>query len=221
MGSWYRCIKKIKGIRYLYLQTSWRESGKVRTRGHSLGPSGTELQVTIRAVVAKPVCAAGDDVRSIVRPVNTTTIIAYHGARNGFRGEPRPSKSGNLGPGFYLAAKKRAELSAKHDPKWATKAIDLDEDGLEPQYDGDVVCFDLSRLKMLVVPHWDAWVELVEKVGESGKLDFSKENLLSVQEGLEEAGYDGIDARNLVVREDEIVVFASSLHKVRELDEAC
>jgi hypothetical protein len=36
---WYQVIKTINGRKYLYLQMTYRENGKVRTRNKYLGPS--------------------------------------------------------------------------------------------------------------------------------------------------------------------------------------
>src|SRR4051794_27575829 len=42
MGNWYRVVKTIKGHRYAYLQQTYREGNRVRTRNHYLGPAGSE-----------------------------------------------------------------------------------------------------------------------------------------------------------------------------------
>ena len=36
--GWYQCVKTVKGHRYLYLQMSYREGGKVKTKSKYLGP---------------------------------------------------------------------------------------------------------------------------------------------------------------------------------------
>ena len=35
--GWYQVVKTVKGHKYLYLQTSWREGGKVKTKSKYLG----------------------------------------------------------------------------------------------------------------------------------------------------------------------------------------
>src|SRR3954471_13856482 len=49
MGNWYRVVKTIKGHRYVYLQQTYREGNRVRTRNHYLGPAGSETAVSGRA----------------------------------------------------------------------------------------------------------------------------------------------------------------------------
>jgi hypothetical protein len=39
MGKWHIVIKKIKGRRYRYRQTTWIEDGRVRTRSQYLEPA--------------------------------------------------------------------------------------------------------------------------------------------------------------------------------------
>ena len=36
--GWYQCVKTVKGHKYLYLQMSYREGGKVKTKSKYLGP---------------------------------------------------------------------------------------------------------------------------------------------------------------------------------------
>jgi hypothetical protein len=40
----YIVIKTVKGRRYRYLQTSWREGKRVRTKSVCLGPVGADMQ---------------------------------------------------------------------------------------------------------------------------------------------------------------------------------
>src|SRR5436305_14536419 len=42
MGNWYRVVKTIKGHHYVYLQQTYREGNRVRTRNRYLGPAGSE-----------------------------------------------------------------------------------------------------------------------------------------------------------------------------------
>jgi hypothetical protein len=39
MGDWYRVVKTIKGHRYVYVQQTYREGGRVRTRNRYIGPA--------------------------------------------------------------------------------------------------------------------------------------------------------------------------------------
>ena len=219
MAGWYRVVKTIKGRRYLYEQRTWREGKKVKTKSRYVGPAGSDLDNRIRAVISRPHTEQELDLQRPVAPVNTTTVVAYHGAREGFAGAPRPSAEGNLGPGFYLGSEERAHRSAIYSPKVASNAPNMDEAWLVAEYDGDVVEFDLSALKMLVIPSWLAWFELVEELGDNGEFDLSPENVRSVQERIAEAGYDGIELRNNVFRDDEIVVFPGALKKLRQLED--
>ena len=77
--QWYRIIKRIKGRLYAYEQRTHRDGNRVRTENRYLGP----------------VDSSDDGNIAIPRQ-------AYHGARDGFDGAPRPSPSGRLGPGLYL-----------------------------------------------------------------------------------------------------------------------
>ena len=51
--GWYTCVKKINGRRYLYLQTTYRVGGKVKTKNKYIGPvDGTPFSVEPRAQAA-------------------------------------------------------------------------------------------------------------------------------------------------------------------------
>ena len=219
MASWYKVVKRIKGRPYLYWQKTWREGGKVKTKNKYVGPAGSDLAIRIQAEIMRPYSEEELALQRPFAPVNTTTVVAFHGARDGFSGAPRASAEGNLGPGFYLGSKARAERSAIYSPKVASDAPNMDPAWLVPEYDGDVVEFDLSALNMLVVPSYLAWWGLVEELGESGKFDLSDDNIRSVGERIFEAGYDGIELRNNTYVDDEVVVFPGALHKLRCLSE--
>ena len=57
-----------------------------------------------------------EGVQTLEIQVNTTNV-AFHGARTGFKGNPQAGQGGNLGEGFYLTSRERAEQFRIHDPK--------------------------------------------------------------------------------------------------------
>src|SRR3954466_1196904 len=72
MGNWYRVVKTIKGHRYVYLQQTYREGSRVRTRNRYLGPAGGDLG-------GGGSVASGDSASFVV----TTTSIAAGAASFG------------------------------------------------------------------------------------------------------------------------------------------
>jgi hypothetical protein len=52
MGDWYRVVKTIKGHRYVYLQQTYREGSRVRTRTAILDPreGGVPAEQCLQAI---------------------------------------------------------------------------------------------------------------------------------------------------------------------------
>ena len=54
MGGWYRVFKTIKGNRYAYLQQTYREGGRVRTRNRYLGRAELSHKQAPKVVICLP-----------------------------------------------------------------------------------------------------------------------------------------------------------------------
>ena len=192
--GWYNTVKKINGHSYLYRQRTYRVAGKVKTESQYIGPTSGDGEA-----------ASG---------VRTTTL--YHGARNGFNGSPMPSDTGNLGAGFYLAPKERAEAFAKFDPKVA--ADRAYQEGAEPNYHGDVIAFDLNRLNLKTVAGWKEYYDLADEVLESDKGCVTDQDKIELRERLEAQGFDGIEIRDKPwdgSASPETVVFPNAVSKLK------
>lgn len=212
--SWYTVIKRIKRIPYRYLQRTWREGTRVRTESVYLGRAdgGGRIQITSE----DPEGAQRVEIK-----VNTTKNIAFHGARQGFKGDPRAGEGGNLGEGFYLTSRERAERFRIHDPKTATNYWDQN---IEPTYDGDVVAFDIGALKLYEVKGWKKWYDQGDELLGRGRhksggvvIDgiVTNEDLEQIRELLEREGFDGIRIKDK--DKPEIVVFPCSLKKLKQV----
>jgi hypothetical protein len=196
--GWYHVVKTVKGHRYLYLQRSWREGTRVRTESRYVGPvSGDGGQ-------GRPPRASDFD------GVITTPRTLYHGTHGRLAEEPEPSEEGTFGPGFYLTTEERAELYARFDGRVAAKiAAGEWERPSEPQYDGTVHAFDVSRLRLMVLSH-ERYLDLCEALDDQGAATHKARAKL--QEKLAAAGYDGLYVQS--EQRDEMVVFPGSLHKI-------
>ena len=137
--GWYRVIKTIKGHRYIYEQRTWREGKHVRTESRYLGPADG------------PALRGGASREPTRKPerVNTTPLTLYHGSTGELEGTLEPSEEGTFGPGFYLTTKEKAALYTRYDPGIAAKIAEGEEgwEG-EPDYDGTLYAFDVSRLRV-------------------------------------------------------------------------
>lgn len=211
--SWYTVTKIIKSIPYIYRQRSRREGKTVKTESHLIGRAdgGGRSRLTIQTYDQEPP-------QNIPIGVNTTRL-SFHGARDGFYGSPRPSVDGRLGPGFYLSTEKRAELFRLHVPKIAA---DYDKVGLdiEPEYDGDLVEFDLRHLTIKQFRDWTEWLDWRDDVSaaarQGGKPYASYNALLTdLQKTLETEGYNAMQLND--PDEPEMVVFPSAVRQLRRI----
>jgi hypothetical protein len=202
--GWYRVIKTIKGHRYEYLQRTWREGKKVRTESHYIGP-------------AEP--AQGSDPSRPPRASDfdggiTTPSVFYHGSPYNLEGELEPSDEGTFGPGLYLTTHARATLYAQYDAGIAARIAEGEEGWRgEPQYDGTVYGFDVSRLRLRALKY-GRYQELCMALDPQGALTPSAKAKL--QEHLAQEGYDGLYILDEL--RHELIVFPASLHKVKILD---
>jgi hypothetical protein len=190
--GWYQTIKKINGHSYLYRQRTYRVAGKVKTESQYIGP------------------AAGDGEAG-------KTAILYHGARNGLDGSPVPSDAGNLGAGFYLAPKERAEAFSKFDPKVA--ADPAYHESAKPNYGGEVIAFDLNQLNLKTVAGWKEYYDMADEVLETDKGYVTDQDKDELREQLEEQGYDGIEIRDKPwdgSAAPETVIFPNSVCKLKQ-----
>ena len=209
--GWYNVTKTIKGIPYLYRQRSYRDGKSVRTESHLIGRAdgGGRSHLTIKIY--------DDEVpQSIPIGVNTTRL-AFHGSRQGFQGPPRPSDGGNLGPGFYLSDEDRAERFRIYSPK--TAAFYHDQ-GLPPEYDGDLVEFDLRHLNVKHFEDRIAWLDWSDQLREEAKKadnPFESEQVLFVemQRRLEQEGYHAAQIND--PEAPEMVVFPGAIRRLRQL----
>ncbi len=209
--SWYTVTKNIKGIPYLYRQRSRRDGKTVRTECHLIGRAdgGGRYHLTINTYDDEPP-------QSIPVKVNTTRL-AFHGAHEGFQGPPRPSDDGNLGPGFYLTNKGRAERFRINSPKIATYYHDQD---LPPEYDGDLVEFDLRNLAVKHFEDWIAWLDWSDQLREKAKqagtpFDSQQALFVKMQKQLEQDGYSAAQIDD--PDNPEMVVFPSAVRRLRQL----
>ena len=193
--GWYQTVKKINGHRYLYRQRTYRVAGKVKTESQYIGP------------------ASGDgEVGNIGK-----SAVLYHGARNGFSGIPVPSDDGRLGAGFYLAPKNRADAFSKFDPKIAAEP-DYQE-GLAPDYQGEVIAFDLNCLNLKTVAGWKEYYDLTDEVLETDKGYVTDQDKEHLRERLEELGFDGIEIRDKPWDGEtcpETMIFPNSVSKLKQ-----
>ena len=79
--NWYTVIKTIKGQPYRYLQRTWREGKRVRTKSVYVGRADGGGRVRVKSEDA-------EGVQTLEIQVNTTNV-AFHGARTGFKGNPQ------------------------------------------------------------------------------------------------------------------------------------
>jgi hypothetical protein len=114
----------------------------------------------------------------------------------------------------YLTTHARATLYAQYDAGIAARIAEGEEGWRgEPQYDGTVYGFDVSRLKLRALKH-DRYQELCMALDPQGVPTPSAKAKL--QELLAEAGYDGLYI--LDEQRHEMVVFPASLHKAKILE---
>jgi hypothetical protein len=200
--GWYRVIKIVKGHRYEYLQRSWREGKKVRTESRYIGLAGDSDAPT------RPSRASDFD------GVITTPRVFYHGAREGLDGIPQPSNEGTFGPGLYLTTKERAKFYAQYGGRIAAKMASGEWRQLpEPEYDGTVHAFDVSRLTLKVLSH-ERYLDLCEALDEQKAA--SHEARAKLQEQLAAEGFDGPYIQD--EERDEMVVFPGSVHKIKLIE---
>ena len=193
--GWYQTVKKINGNSYLYRQRTYRVAGKVRTESQYIGPTSGDGE-------------AG-------RGTKTSTL--YHGARNGFSGTPVPSVSGNLGAGFYLAPKGRAEAFSRFDPKIAAEPAY--QEGAKPDYQGEVVAFDLDALNLKTVAGWEEYYEMAKEVLETDQDYVTDQDKDVIRERLQVLGFDGIEIRDKPwdgSASPETVIFPNSVPKLKQ-----
>lgn len=202
--GWYRVIKTVKGLRYAYLQRSWREGKRVRTESRYLGPASGEGRKG----------GSPDPTSTDQAPVITTPRIAYHGSRTGLEGAPRASEEGTFGPGFYLTIEARAHDYAIYDGKTAANLPGMGDVQLPPQHDGVVYACDLSGLNIKPMS-WDGYYALMETLlgFPTGDGIPTPDNKRRVTELLVEQGCDGIQIIDDL--RQETVIFPASLHKIR------
>ena len=204
--GWYTVTKRIKGIAYLYRQRTYREGGKVKTESHYLGRADGGGRAGTVIVKSDDT----DEAKSVPIGVNTTRY-AFHGAREGFAGAPRPSEGGNLGAGFYLTTEARSELFAQHSSKVA--AFYADE--VEPEFDGEVVEFDTRRLRC---KEFNGWMDYFDTCGAMcGRDGFvTPADQVTLRERFAAEGFDGI--KIIDDEHPELVVFPDAVAKLRQID---
>ena len=193
--GWYQTVKKINGNSYLYRQRTYRVAGKVKTESQYICPTSGDGE-------------AGQ---------GTKTSTLYHGARNGFNGAPVPSVSGNLGAGFYLAPRERAEAFSKFDPKIAAEPAY--QEGVEPDYQGELIAFDLGDLNLKTVAGWEEYYEMAKDVLENDQDYVTDQDKDVIRERLQAQGFDGIEIRDKPwdgSASPETVIFPNSVSKLKQ-----
>lgn len=132
---------------------------------------------------------------------STPAKTYYHGSPNKIEGAPRPSKTGIMGEGFYLAPTKDI---ADYFGKQVTN--DIGRQTIKGAT-ANIAEFDVSKLKLYELDDKSALMDFVQKHG--GTVDNA--GLEKARQYLIKQGYDGID----LTRRGETVVFPSSIAKLQ------
>ncbi|MGI9356600.1 MAG: hypothetical protein ACR2PF_15750 [Rhizobiaceae bacterium] len=216
--NWYTVTKVIKGIPYIYRQRTWRVGKSVKTesvyigRGDGGGRWG-KLTVT-----------TNDNQRAKSVPIGVnTTRLGFHGARNGFHGPPQASDDGQLGAGFYVTTRDWAERFREHSPKTVAYIAHGEED-IEPEFDGDLVEFDIRLLNIKTVASWGDLIHLGQGVLGFDHEHITPEQVEALKEALASEGYDALYISGEVIDDPDggpdmvqMVVFPEALHRLRRL----